>query len=289
VIVEAKRQSTGVGDVQEVESQAFTASCAYLHWHRLKEVFAITAFGPNARIWSYTATHDYLTPYVPSTGGLSAKNEYIDADTAKAAALTEGFEFIYKNLKPSKIRNSPPSSPRPAKLTLPSNWHFNEVELIAGTPKVPFKGLEATKGFHQGDDDDGEFDDEGDYDNDIQVAASSGHTFLSNVAAAGTLIGDKARTMPSEAGEMDVDNSEPAAGISADTPYVEVTRKVVSHMFHDDEVLYCFGGRETTKDSWKSSTILYGGKVVPCIVYTSSKGSKYWTWALPKSKGKGKS
>jgi hypothetical protein len=49
--------------------------------------------------------------------------------------------------------------------------------------------------------------------------------FLSNVAAASTLIRDKARTMPLEArdNEIDVDNSKLVARISADTPYVKVT------------------------------------------------------------------
>jgi hypothetical protein len=39
---------------------------------------------------------------------------------------------------------------------------------------------------------------------------------------------------------MDVDDSEPAARISANTPYVKVTQKVITHTFCDDKVLYCF-------------------------------------------------
>jgi hypothetical protein len=51
-----------------------------------------------------------------------------------------------------------------------------------------------------------------------------------------------AETAEAEDEEMDDDDSKPVAAISADTPYVEVTQKVVSHMLRDDKVLYCFKG-----------------------------------------------
>jgi hypothetical protein len=75
--------------------------------------------------------------------------------------------------------------------------------------------------------------------------------------------------------EVDKDDSELEAAISADTAYVFVTRKVVSHTFRDGEVFYWFEGREAAKESRKKSNILYEGKIMPCRVYTSSKGSKY--------------
>jgi hypothetical protein len=64
----------------------------------------------------------------------------------------------------------------------------------------------------------------------------------SNVAAASTLTKDKARNKPSEArdNKMDVNDSKLATRISANTPYVKVTRKVITHTFCNNKVLYCF-------------------------------------------------
>jgi hypothetical protein len=51
-----------------------------------------------------------------------------------------------------------------------------------------------------------------------------------------------AETTKAEDKEINDDDPKLVAAISIDTPYVEVTWKVVSHMLRDDKVLYCFGG-----------------------------------------------
>ncbi|OAF57076.1 hypothetical protein VC83_05930 [Pseudogymnoascus destructans] len=90
--------------------------------------------------------------------------------------------------------------------------------------------------------------------------------------------GDNTMESPGHVAELD---SETAI-------YVDVTRKVVSHMTRPSEVFFCFENRQTTKKHWRPSTIAVQGAIVSCVVYTSSKGTQYYTYALPKAKGKGK-
>jgi hypothetical protein len=60
----------------------------------------------------YNAGEYYLAPYVPRTGGLNAKNEYVDADSPQAAELAKAFAFIFKGGRPSQIEDCPTPSPR---------------------------------------------------------------------------------------------------------------------------------------------------------------------------------
>jgi hypothetical protein len=99
---------------------------------------------------------------------------------------------------------------------------------------------------------------------------------------------DIVESAENEESEDDKADSAPIAGVSENATYVDVTRRVVKRTFRKADVFYSFNERDTVKKDWKRSTIVYQNRIRDCVVYTSKHGNEYWTWALPKDKGKGK-
>jgi hypothetical protein len=273
---EAKKQKCSQTEIDELEFQAYNACIAHLAYTRRDQMYAMTVIGTSARLWYITKRDDYLLPFVPIDPGLSERAKYIEAHSTDAQHLRNGLNYIIQNDKVSSeklqvLRSN--CSPRTRALT------GDETRSSTfSTPGMPAAQL--TYGLTQPSAVERSF---AYTSSQIDAGLSSS---ANPVAPGGSANTPLAEIDEDEDDEMDEDDSEPVAAISPDTPYVDVTRKVVAHTFREDEVFYCFNGRETTKKSWKSSTILYGGIVRSCLVYTSSKGSTYWTWALPKGKGK---
>jgi len=281
ICYEAKKAKCTQTEIDELECQAYNACITHLNYTGRDQMYAITTIGTAARLWYITKTDDYLLPFVPVDTALAERSAYIEAHSTDAQQLRDGFNYVKENDKVSskrlKVLRSD-CSPR----TFAAFMGEETRSSTLGTPGMP--AVQLTYGSNQKS-----------MESIDSIASKQPYSYgPSPISSANPVTQPRsadtsmAETAEAEDEEMDDDDSEPVAAINADTPYVEATRKVVSHMLRDDEVFYCFGGRETTKNSWKRSTILYGGKVMPCMLYTSSKGSKYWTWSLPKGKGKGK-
>lgn len=296
-LFEAKKQNCSQAEIQELEFQAFNACMAHLLYTGREQMYGITTIGTAARLWYITKADDYLLPLVPETGGLSNRKEYIEANSTEAADLQKGFNDMikYDMIPANKLqvlrsncspKPQPPvgansqylgpatpltyglqPSPNPAQpqwpniavptrqavYALPATQNPTLYSTTSGSQAYTMAGV-------QNNDDDGEGDD-----GDITMESSPG-----------------------------LDN-EPELNYLK-VSYVNVTRKAVKHMLADDEVFYCFQAgdqkRETSKSQWRPSTVMgtVRGKptVVPCVVYTSKKGTQYYTYTLPVAKGKGK-
>jgi len=126
LLVEAKRESDSVADIQEVEYQAFTAACAYYAETEIKHLWIMTCVGSMARLWIFSEGSTYLIPYIPTGSGLSAKSEYLEIST-NGQDIIEGLNFIKRHpMPPNELLENTPS-PRPANTPLPPDWHDNEV------------------------------------------------------------------------------------------------------------------------------------------------------------------
>jgi len=129
LFMEAKRANVTRDEVQQVEYQAFTACCANLYSTQRPAIWAMTCVGSRTRLWAFKYGADYLTPFFPSSDGLSAIDEYVEF-SVKGAEIIGALDFIQKNPAPPNSVFEHPSSPRPRPI-LPPHWHDAEVAHVA--------------------------------------------------------------------------------------------------------------------------------------------------------------
>ncbi|KAJ4321820.1 hypothetical protein N0V84_005115 [Fusarium piperis] len=127
LFMEAKRASASPSDIITVETQAYTAACAYaVDLGSIEPIWTMTCVGSTFRLWIFDWGQEFLIPFFPETHG-EAKSDYIEI-SKRGTELLQHLNFIRRHPKP------PPdligeSSPRPLNAVLPSHWHNNEVLL----------------------------------------------------------------------------------------------------------------------------------------------------------------
>jgi len=89
----------------------------------------MTCVGSRTRLWAFKYGADYLTPFFPSSDGLSAIDEYVEF-SVKGAEIIGALDFIQKNPAPPNSVFEHPLSPRPRPI-LPPHWHDAEVAHVA--------------------------------------------------------------------------------------------------------------------------------------------------------------
>lgn len=295
-VFEAKKANCSQTAIDQVEHQAYNACMAHLTNSGRDQMYGITIIGTTARIWYLTKDEDYLLPMVSETAGLSDRVAYIEVNSSMASELRKGFEYIVKHDMVSEKRLqrlksiSPPRPPPPpannsylgptAQLTYSGQPNSAQQWPNMAVPARPaVYALPATQ-------------------NPALYSTTSGsqpYTVASgqNYNDGGDEGDDGDTTMESSPG---LDN-EPELNHER-AHLVNVTRRVKKHMIGGDEVVYCFLTRdqklrESSKGEWESSTVMRQTTegeyaVVPCVVYTSNKGTQYYTYELPVGKGKGK-
>ncbi|KAF8847846.1 hypothetical protein BDZ45DRAFT_681625 [Acephala macrosclerotiorum] len=269
VLVELKRQSATQKDIDEVEYQAFTACCAFLHYYRLDTVWAMTAVGTAARIWFYNRGETYLTPFIPPSQALGARSDYIEANSPEANQLSAAFRHINKHNSPTTLPSNSTPSPRPRNATLPFGWHDHEVEIVAGLGDYGYDP--ATSGV-------------------ASTSTDMGSTGYSQALtdSAGPSNYTPGHEYPFE-GNPDASTY---SGISqeallVETFVVEKNRHVFYHFYNEE-------GQEvkTEASDWEKGSRYAGEKVYDCLVYTGKKSRKvYNVWQHgtgEDKKGKGK-
>ncbi|KFZ01476.1 hypothetical protein V500_00742 [Pseudogymnoascus sp. VKM F-4518 (FW-2643)] len=301
-VFEAKKANCSQAEIDTVEFQAYEACMAHLLDSGREQMYGMTTIGTRARIWYVTKDDDYLLPMVPATVGLSDRPAYIDAHSSQALDLKKGFDYIVKNDMMSDkrlqvLRSN--RSPRPSQPPANIPYFGPATQLTYGIAMQPSSVPSNPTGF---------------------MSPNPQAQFQSNMDTPpqpvygsrplpGTLntpllysTTPQAYTVPAvqdnqdnhgdeevEDGDNTMESPGPVAELESGTAeYVEVTRKVVRHTLRDDEVFFCFQGRQTTRTQWRKSTVMYQDGIVRCMVYTSQKGTQYYTYALPKGKGKGK-
>ncbi|KAI9730330.1 MAG: hypothetical protein M1818_008233 [Claussenomyces sp. TS43310] len=303
---EAKKQNCSQAEIDTLEGQAYEACVSHMRYTGREEMYAVTAIGTSARLWVAVLEAPYLMPFVPLGVELSDRTGYIEAHSTDAAQLRDGFATIVKydklpekklkvlrsNISPrsfqqmasswgSSTRNEPMVSPI-AKGSSNYDTSMPQSELGYGSSSTAQAGIRAP------------------------AAASSSYSYNISqarsgfpAASLGSSVADMtptqrddttlAESLASEDEDEEMyEPNEPVDVIHPDASFVEITRKVVEHNFRKDEIFFCFGNRETTKESWKRSKVGYEGVLRSCVVYTSRSGSQYWTWELPRRKEKGK-
>lgn len=126
LFVEAKRASALPNDIAEVETQAYTAACAYaVDSGSTDPIWAMTCVGSLARLWIFDWDQYFLVPYFPGTYGVANRSEYIEI-SQQGVRLLEHLNYIKKHPKPPRHLIGK-ASPRPMNATLPTNWHNDEV------------------------------------------------------------------------------------------------------------------------------------------------------------------
>lgn len=127
LFMEAKRASASPSEIITVETQAYTAACAYaVDLGSTEPIWTMTCVGSTFRLWIFDWGQEFLIPYFPATNG-EAKSEYIEI-SKRGAELLKHLNFIKRHPKPPSDLIGQ-ASPRPVNATLPSHWHNNEVVL----------------------------------------------------------------------------------------------------------------------------------------------------------------
>lgn len=127
LFMEAKRASAYPSDIINVETQAYTAACAYAVDMDSKDpIWTMTCVGSTFRLWIFDWEQVFLVPYFPATYGES-KSDYIEI-SQRGTELLQHLNFIkrYPTPPPGLIGQS---SPRPLNAALPDHWHNDEVIL----------------------------------------------------------------------------------------------------------------------------------------------------------------
>jgi hypothetical protein len=90
LVVEAKHHDASQDEIQEVEGQAYSGCMKYLKYSGRTAMYAMTAVGTRARLWTVHRNEDYLEPYVPNGFGLAKIAEYIEANSTEGYQIIEG-------------------------------------------------------------------------------------------------------------------------------------------------------------------------------------------------------
>ena len=129
--MEAKRARPTQQELVTVEYQGFTAGYAHCEHFGDDRISVMTCAGGYARLWVYERGGDYLTPWIPSTGGLGALDEYIEFGDE----IMRGLRYIRDNRVPPARTLPSVSSPRPTRVNLPEGWY--EIPTTSGVTSEP--------------------------------------------------------------------------------------------------------------------------------------------------------
>lgn len=99
LVVEAKKGRASLGDIAEVETQAFTACMEYIIENGRKSVWAMTCFGPEARLWACYRNTTLLDPFFPREVGAGERSAYVDIKGSEES-FTHAFGFMMANPVP---------------------------------------------------------------------------------------------------------------------------------------------------------------------------------------------
>ncbi|KAM7208843.1 hypothetical protein V8F06_014914, partial [Rhypophila decipiens] len=99
LFLEAKRASASPSEIEEVEYQVFTATCAYHVETGIKHIWTMTCVGSCARLWIVSESSTYLIPCIPAGQGLAERTEYLEIST-HGRQIANGLEYIKKHMTP---------------------------------------------------------------------------------------------------------------------------------------------------------------------------------------------
>ena len=106
-IVECKAQSSP-GNIQEIETQAYTACIEYLNQGAIDSIYAMTTVGTKARCW---IVEDKTRRLDPMFGGqkMADLERYVEAHSSEASTITNALNEMITQ-KQNAIVSSPPNS-----------------------------------------------------------------------------------------------------------------------------------------------------------------------------------
>ncbi|RMJ09580.1 hypothetical protein BHE90_005948 [Fusarium euwallaceae] len=127
LFMEAKRASASPSEIITVETQAYTAACAYaVDLNSTEPIWTMTCVGSTFRLWIFDWEKEFLVPYFPATYD-ETKSAYLEI-SKRGTELLQHLNFIKRHPKPPQDLIGE-ASPRPLNADLPSHWTNDEVML----------------------------------------------------------------------------------------------------------------------------------------------------------------
>ena len=114
LVVKAKSGPATPSDIETVEFQALYDCMEHLAYSQREKMWAMTCFGPRARLWAFQEGQEHLTQLFPVGNSLAERSEYADF-AEEEDNFVKAFRLIAKNPEPpsemfKNRKTSPPSS-----------------------------------------------------------------------------------------------------------------------------------------------------------------------------------